>query len=1014
MSRRPRQTLTARATLPWAWPALAFALAACWSPGAAAERADDFLKALRDQGHHDLALDYLERVQDDPLVSDAFRERAPFERVVSLIDVAQRSPSPTKRRSNLQQASAEFERLSTPTGHESAAAAAADRLAQALAAAGRADLAEAARASDDAQIEQQTTAARSALESARARFHQAQRLLEKRLDDLKTAAPGSPESAERAEARSGSVQAQLQAALMLREMAATQREGSAPYRRQMRQAAEEFGALYESQSKWLVGLYAQLYEGRCYLDLGDRQLARASFASLLTQPATQPEFRKLISLAHAALVEAALEEQAQQGAGEESLKALAQSIEAPARWCKSLPASQRDTGESATLMYWLAVATERIDGVTPEAREWMRTAADVPNERQAEARTALASYGVDGAPSVDRTEPESFAAAIELGQQALRAAGGAETTASVARRANPSAVAELNAQVAAHRADARFYFEAAIRLAAGAGVGGGGEGVAIERLNEARYLLAYLYWLAEDDWRAATLASFIAQRRPEDPSAEGAARLALAALGRMQQQALAAGEPDAFETNALTRVAEFAAGRWPGTTTESAAIDVLIGAALRAGRRDEAEAALAKLPAERRAEYELKLAAAGWETIARNAEAPPAARAAALKALREALQAVDKSGGVTATETTAALYLAQAEIDGDSPRRAIELLDDQRNGPLTLAERGDPAAARPGFALEAYKAALRAFAASDSLPAERFGETLDQLESASGDSDLTRRIFLSVGVELQQRLGARLAAGEPPGAVSEALGELLDRLAGAAESWNTGLWVAQTHTGLGDAAAAGSAEAGAHYEAAAAAYRALLTRVKSDPAFAPAPTAGLALRLQLGKLEQKRGNFEEAVEAFSALLVERPTMIDVQRAAALAYQSWGEKEQDAERIEASIHGALKADGGSGHLVWGWRKLAAVTSRAAKTNPKHQDLFYESWLNVARSRYLAALLATGSDREDQLGKAESTVRSMRRQYPNLGGDERLAEYDALLRDIQRAQGKAPTGLSGSGG
>ena len=68
---------------------------ACWlilpaSLAVAAEPAEAFLDALRNRGYYDMALEYLDRAQSDPLSPVGFREVIPLERGLTLVDSARR------------------------------------------------------------------------------------------------------------------------------------------------------------------------------------------------------------------------------------------------------------------------------------------------------------------------------------------------------------------------------------------------------------------------------------------------------------------------------------------------------------------------------------------------------------------------------------------------------------------------------------------------------------------------------------------------------------------------------------------------------------------------------------------------------------------------------------------------------------------------------------------------------------------------------------------------------------
>jgi hypothetical protein len=139
-------------------------------------------------------------------------------------------------------------------------------------------------------------------------------------------------------------------------------------------------------------------------------------------------------------------------------------------------------------------------------------------------------------------------------------------------------------------------------------------------------------------------------------------------------------------------------------------------------------------------------------------------------------------------------------------------------------------------------------------------------------------------------------------------------------------------------------------------------------------------------------------------------MLDVQTAAAETYQEWGVAEKQPARIENAIFGGRRVPSTGKNRIWGWQKLAEIAAKAARSNPKYKDVFFEARLRIAEARYLVAQLLQGTARKDQLDKAKQNIRAMVQLYPDLGGDAHREKYDALLKQIQREAGESsPSGL-----
>ncbi|MEO0530900.1 MAG: hypothetical protein AAF266_10060, partial [Planctomycetota bacterium] len=659
------------------WAALFLIVAACRSTAVAEDTATRFVEQLRAEGHGDLVLDYLERAVDDPLVSDAFRERIPFERVATLVEQARTVPDPDERLRALESIEPELRRLAGSSDDAKRLLTdIADATATAAADAARRRALEAQREEDGRVRENALRTARRAIDAARERLGEAERMIVAERGQLKGVQPTSIEGERRADlgARLGLVR--LLRARLLHEKAETYADKSKEREQLNRDAAKQLGELYQKYSKWGVGLYAHLYEGRCYRLLGERQLAFAAIEDLTAQPASTPELRRVVTLAHAE--RAAL------------LRGIGKADEAlrkPAAWLDELSSDEQRGPEAATLRYELALAALDQAGATDgaqqrklqrEAREWLEAASRVPSEVQADAReqwaAVTASLGIEAKP------PKTFDEAMQVGGEAIQAMLAFDMVSKTAERAE-----SFDAAYSA--------LSAAVRLI--------DDKTPPAEAARARYQLAWLDWDRGDAEQAAERAVKVARDKTPSESADQAARLALAALERLDR------EGDSTASERLQRLAEYVIGRWPGESVAEAAATVLISGALRSGDFAAAEALIADLPADQRPALSLRLAVARWEQDKSAADK----RDATLASLREAYQAAAKQGDDSPLMVTAALYLADTALDGGDFRRADELLSHPKHGPAKRAADGAPPADNAVFKLATLKAVLRVEAA---------------------------------------------------------------------------------------------------------------------------------------------------------------------------------------------------------------------------------------------------------------------------------------------------------------
>ena len=114
-------------------------------------------------------------------------------------------------------------------------------------------------------------------------------------------------------------------------------------------------------------------------------------------------------------------------------------------------------------------------------------------------------------------------------------------------------------------------------------------------------------------------------------------------------------------------------------------------------------------------------------------------------------------------------------------------------------------------------------------------------------------------------------------------------------------------------------------------------------------------------------------------------------------------------MERAIYGGYKLKSTGKNRIWGWLKLAQVADRAARSDEKYRDMFFESRLNAAKCRYLVAMKSEATARKQHLATARQNIRSMMQLYPDMGGDRWRAEFDRLTKAIQQAAGDKPDGL-----
>ncbi|MGD9635834.1 MAG: hypothetical protein AB7G28_21465 [Pirellulales bacterium] len=1024
-----RQTGRPRRFLRIFAPLLALAIGA--ANAAAREQADEFLAGLRERGLYDQALDYLEQMESSPLSTPEFRERIPYHRGVTLIAQARQIADVDQRTALFEQASRELEGFVSSHQDSPSSADAVLELANVMVDQAKQLLSQSGQIPDEPTYAEQRDKlrkqARGLIGDAEPKFHQAEEFYVAALDGIPKSLDPKTQSdlvTKRQEYRGRLAQVRVLAGQAEFEAASTYPPDSDEFMKRNAAAAEKLARLHEEYSKRVVGIYAQLYEGRCYQAVGDYQRALGTYEAIVSLSNVHPALRKIIASAYAYQSQCLVA----QGKPDAAIGNLS-------TWLNGAEKGEAETAEWLFARFQLAeslrakadaAGTKQSErrSLVAAARDAYRAVAKVPNEYQGAALAAAIKLGPENRP--DRSAIKDFAAAYQAGKDAMGSVNAAKQALPSAAKNNPAAMPELRLQAEQSKVEARDLFRLALSLV--------DDDTNLEQLNEVRYFLCWLDWESGDYFRAAVLGDFLARRYPDHPAASASAKLALASYEQLMQAAQAAGQATdtEFESRQMADIADYMARRWPGTPAAETAQRVLVSYAIRSGKVDEAKALFDKVPAASRPALEAQLGNALWGRYLQLSQQQGAnklsdaelaqLRGDATKYMQSGFDAAQKSGQVSEVTATSGLYLAQMLLADGKPVEALALLEAPKVGPLTLVRAGDTAAARPEFVIETYKAALRALVGVTPPKIEQAVAAMQGLEAAveaggGAQGDQVLRIYVALAKGLSDQLTKMREAGQTDevARLSGSFGKFLDQVSRSQQngSWATRYWIAQAYFSLGQilrAAPSPPTESKNYFTKARDAFARLADEAEKNPAALPTPVARLAVAKQLGECYRELGEYQKALDAFSDVLADQEAQLTVQQAAAEAYQRWGTSGGGVPKLERAIFGGYQLRATGKNRIWGWLKLAQVAERAARSDSKYEDVFFEARLEAARCRYLIGTKSEGAEREKNFTTAKQSIRSMLQLYPDLGGDRWREAYENLLKQIQKASGESPKGLA----
>jgi hypothetical protein len=1045
---------------------VAIAFFALAGPAGAVEPAQAFLDGLRERGYFDVAIEYLNAAQDNPNVPVQFKETLPYEKGVTLVKGARLQRDASLREQQLDEGQQVLQQFVTAQPNHLLAVSARSELGNVIV--------ERARNRVEKSKKVVPAEKATLLKEANGLYTQAVTTFSALAEELKTKLTQYPAALdekkdakrieERDQFRKDYLQAQLLVAAAREEMVETVQKGSKEWTDTLTQATADYKEVYEKYRTRLAGLYARMYQGRCLHKLNKPKEASAIFNELLANPDAPDEFRAL----KIKVMALAVESWAAQGLTLEIIDKAGKLVDSarPTEDRTDDMMSMRLAVARACKAYAEELAKKQprdpqIKVLLTNGRKLVTYVQKFPGDYQDAARKLLPEFsGGDAEEIAERKEPKSFMEARTLAKEAIDAMQTSNLLIKtlpprIQTTKEPMEKAELEKQleeakgtVSKAQQDALYYCRLASKFVDAE--------TPIDDVNLIRYLLCYLLYSDANYNDAVILGEFLARRYPDSQGARPSAKIAMASYLKLYTENTT--DDKAYESAKIISIADYIVKKWPDQPEAPEALNTLIPFMIREKKLQEAQEYLAQIPADspHRGNAELKTGQALWASYLENSqqirewESDPtlmpegtdlAARKAELIPLKDRAKQtlvdgvgrMQASGEVNSVMATAVLSLAQIYVDTNEPAKAVELLEDPKIGVLTLVKNNDPAVNKEGFPQETYKTALRAYisslaaggenAAANVSKAEGIMDSLEQLmgQTADGQAKLIA-IYVSLARDLQRQM--EIADPELKKSLGLGFETFLKQVAADAKELNILNWVAETYRGMGESFGThirnvppDSVEtAKKYYEQAAATYQKILDMDKPAGSFLT-PAMTTQLQLQLAKTRRSMGDYVGAMDRFEAILKKQPFMLPVQIEAARTYQDWGSFKDSHENYMRAILGARPDKNNPDpnkklkNVIWGWGEIARVTAPSTAGGDKYKDQFHEARYNLALCRHNYAVAHKDAEKKkENFKRAKSDIAIIAGFYPDLGGDKWKAQYDNLLKNVQKALGERPLGLS----
>lgn len=1002
-------------------------------PAHADEPVLEFIQGLRQLGYFDTTLQYLDSVENRPNLPKEVKDVIPYERAQTLLENAKLLKNLNDQRKQLDASQAAFEQFVKATPNHPLAGRANTSRGRILLEQARVEIWDGDKPSNEGNRDLFRQNARDMIKRARLIFQQAADQHEKAVAKFGAFIPAEEKvlQEQRAGAEALYIEAQLDLAQCTYWEAQTYARGTKERNETLTKAALEFEEIHTKYRSMIGGLYARVWQGKCFEEQDEIRIALGIYEEILGHPGKSGAIQalkdralrfRLICLNH------------------EKRKDNKLTILEGEDWLREAKARSRT--EIGLGIQWEVC----------QAQESLGTDRTVPETQ----RTQYLNQALNRARTIARYPGELKTPATSMVQRLMVALNREPGDPTDFETANGNAdvlfkqVNEINAEIlklnaAGKKKEAREKQETLIATAA-----------EMTRLydialkltvidtnpiliNIARLRLAYGLFLQQKYYDAAVVAEHQMTKFGEKYPEVGleAGFIAMTAFDHAYSHA----DKDnrQFEGEMVAQIAEKIAERWPGSDRANDARNAVARIYFNSNQLLKAAEWYEKIPPGTLSYSQAQVSAgkAYWRQYVIESAKPELERAsaedltkwkaAAVKHLETGLAEAEK--GIPAEKPLpddlvgAKLTLVNIRnLDGlykktkDGPPGALELLTAEPHSVLKSVEvaKGE---ARPTDPVKAQSREMASFAYQQLLRTQIGLKNLEEarnarlkLEEVAGKEDAAAltQVYIEFGRELQQEL-SRLQAANETTRLEEVrtgfeafLNDLYNREDG--QTFYSLLWIAETFSSLADGSRDNPTKSEEYFGKAADAYQKILTSAANDPSFAGGENQIIGTKLRLASSLRRKPDYEAAEKVILDILKTNPSALDAQFEAASLYLEWATSGQIG--AEDKFFTAVAGSPEKAEItIWGWAKMSQFLQRQlfSKKDERLESLYFDARYNLADTQLEWGKVLSDQDKAtEQFRRAQASVTGFQRISPRWS-DEQYARFNELYRKILTALG-----------
>ncbi|VAX42236.1 hypothetical protein MNBD_PLANCTO02-3199 [hydrothermal vent metagenome] len=313
------------------------------------------------------------------------------------------------------------------------------------------------------------------------------------------------------------------------------------------------------------------------------------------------------------------------------------------------------------------------------------------------------------------------------------------------------------------------------------------------------------------------------------------------------------------------------------------------------------------------------------------------------------------------------------------------------------------------FAVSVYEKLLLSYIRTSNI--KKASETLNALEKIGGKANAS--LYVSLGKRLSQNIKQLKKEGNKQELrkVRLSFENFIDTLSAnkAGQTYGILIWIAETYNSLGKGAKQESPQvARKYFKKAAASYKEIIDQASSKGETFLDKNRVLHIKLRLVNCWREEGQYQKAFQLGQDIInAKMQNNIDVQIEMARLLQSWG-TEKESRQLLMAIYGNLKKK--KPGKIWGWKYLAGrlegALNNISPTSDKAKE-YEKKWIDAgyqsARCQFeYAKSIRSKKKRRRQMSIALSGVQT----FVSIAGkleDDDWNKFDKLYQDVQRAKG-----------